>query len=90
MNQLTKAQITIGLLACFAMAWGLFQQALNATNPTFAFAIAILQLVAIMIISIIVLGLLEWVKIFDLQTNAILTLIVLVTIRISSFIILKI
>jgi len=89
MNQLAKAQITIGLLACFAMAWGLFQQALNATNPTVAFIIAILQLVAIVIISIVLLGLLEWVKIFDLKTNAILTLIVLVTIRISYVIVVK-
>ena len=81
MNQLTKAQLTVGLLACFAMAWGLFQQALNADDQLFAFAIVILQLIAILILSVILLGLLEWVKIFDIKTNAILTLVVLITIR---------
>jgi hypothetical protein len=86
MRELTKAQLTVGLLACFAMVWGLAQQALNASDRILAFAIVILQLVAIIIISIIVLGILEWIKIFDLKTNSILTLIVLVTIRLLSII----
>jgi hypothetical protein len=82
MNQLRKAQLTIGLLACFAMAWGLVQQALNAQDQLFALGIVMLQLIAIIILAIIIINLLEWVDIFDLKTNAILTLIVLVTIRI--------
>jgi hypothetical protein len=84
MRELTKAQLTVGLLACFAMVWGLAQQALNASDQIYAFAIVILQLVAIIILSIIILGILEWIKIFDLKTNSILTLIVLVTIRLLS------
>ena len=81
MRELTKAQLTVGLLACFAMVWGLAQQAYNASDQIFVFAMVILQLVVIIILSIIILGILEWIKIFDLKTNSILTLIVLVTIR---------
>ncbi|GAI93930.1 unnamed protein product, partial [marine sediment metagenome] len=33
---------------------------------------------------VVLLGILEWVKIFDLKTNSILTLIVLITIGMSS------
>ena len=84
MNQLTKAQLTIGLLACFTIAWGLFQDALQSSDSTFAFFLVGAQLIAIFIIAIIILGLLEWIKVFDLKTNAILTLIVLVTIRLLS------
>jgi len=86
MNQLTKAQITIGLLACFAIAWGLFQQALNSTDQVFGFSMAIVQLVFIIILAVIILGLLEWIKIFDLKTNAILTLIVVIAIRLANLI----
>ena len=84
MNELTKAQLTIGLLACFAIGWGLVQEALTAQDQIFAFAIVGLQLVAVIIISVTLLSLLQWVKIFDLKTNAILTLTVLVTIRLLS------
>ena len=84
MNQLTKAQLTVGLLACFAMVWGLAQQALDADDKVIAFGIVILQLVAIIIIAIIILGILEWVKIFDLKTNSILTIIVLISLRLFS------
>jgi len=84
MNQLSKAQITIGLLACFAMAWGLFQQALNSTDIIFGFFIAIIQIVFIIILAVIILGLLEWIKIFDLKANAIITLIVVIAIRLTS------
>jgi len=81
MNQLAKAQLTVGLLACFAMVWGLVYQALQASDQIYAFGIVILQLVAIIVLSVIILGLLEWIKIFDLKTNAVLTLIVLISIR---------
>ena len=85
MNDLTKAQLTIGLLACFAMAWGLFLQAWEASDQLMAFALAIGQLIAVIILSVILLGLLEWVKIFDLKTNAVLTLIVLISIPLFVF-----
>jgi len=86
MRELTKAQLTVGLLACFAMVWGLAQQALNASDQMLAFLVVVLQLVAIIILSIIILGILEWVKIFDLKTNSILTLIVLIAIRMLSIV----
>lgn len=87
MNQLTKAQLTVGILACFAIAWGLLQQALQQVSATpeqalMLYGMVALQLVAILILAVIILGLLEWVKIFDLKTNAILTLIVLIALRI--------
>ena len=84
MRDLTKAQLTVGLLACFTIVWGLAQQALNSSDQVMAFVIVVFQLVAIIILSIIILGILEWIKIFDLKTNSILTLIVLVTIRLLS------
>lgn len=84
MRDLTKAQLTVGLLACFGMVWGLVQQALESSDPTIALAIVVLQLVAIVILSIILLGILEWIKIFDLKTNAILTLLTLITVRLLS------
>jgi hypothetical protein len=87
MNQLTKAQLTVGILACFAIVWGLLQQALQQVSATpeqalMLYGMVALQLVAILILAVIILGLLEWVKIFDLKTNAILTLIVLIALRI--------
>ena len=83
MNQLTKAQLTVGILACFAIAGGLIYQALQASDQIYAFGLVVLQFVAIIILSVILLGLLEWIKIFDLKTNAVLTLIVLIIIRLS-------
>ena len=83
MNQLAKAQLTVGVLACFAIVGGLIYQALQASDQIYAFGLVVLQFVAIIILSVILLGLLEWVKIFDLKTNAVLTLIVLITIRLS-------
>ena len=87
MNQLTKAQFTVGILACFAIAGGLIQQAIQQVSVTpdqalMLYGMVALQLVAILILAVIILGLLEWVKIFDLKTNAILTLIVLISLRI--------
>ena len=82
MRELTKAQLTIGVLACFAIVWSLIQQALDSSEEVLiAFGIVVLQLVAIIIISIVLLGILEWIKVFDLKTNSILTLLVLITIE---------
>jgi len=88
MESNTKAKLTVGLLACFGLAWGLFQQALNASDLAIATGLAFGQLIAIIIISFVIMTILEWVNIFDLKTNAILTLITLVTIRISYVIVL--
>jgi len=84
MNELTKAQITVGLLAVFTISWGLFQEALSANDRQLALMFVVGQLVAVLVLSFILLFLLEWIKVFDLKTNSILTLIVLVTIRLLS------
>ena len=79
MNDRTKAQITIGLLAYFATIWVL---ALNQDYSDLPIAIGaiLLQLIMILILSYVIIAILEWIKIFDLKTNAIITLITLVTI----------
>jgi hypothetical protein len=83
MNDLTKAQITIGFLAFFATIWNLI---LNRDNTDIInlVGIIILQLVLLLILSYIILAILEWIRIFDLKTNSILTLLVLVTVRLLS------
>jgi len=87
MQDLTKAQITIGLLAFFATVWSPVKYALNLSeieNSDLVFivqAIAI-QLVVMIVLSFVILAILEWLRIYDLKTNSILTLIVLATISI--------
>jgi len=80
MRDVTKAQLTVGLLAYFATIWDL---ALNRTytNVPYAIGVIVLQLVLLLILSYVIIALLEWVKVFDLKTNAILTLFVLVTLN---------
>jgi len=85
MREITKAQITIGLLAYFATIWDLV---LNQSYPDGLYFIGmiILQLVLLLILSYVIIALLEWVKVFDLKTNAILTLFVLVTLKLLTII----
>ena len=80
MREITKAQITIGLLAFFATIWDVV---IDGPYPSIAYTIGIvvLQLVLLLILSYVIIVLLEWVKVFDLKTNAVLTLLVLVTLR---------
>jgi hypothetical protein len=80
MREITKAQLTIGLLAFFATIWDVL---LNQSYDTvlYAIGIVVLQLALLLILSYVIIALLEWVKVFDLKTNAILTLLVLVTLR---------
>ena len=82
MNQLTKAQLTIGFLAYFATIWNLAFD-LDYSDPMNAGWI-IIHLILLLVLSYVILAILEWIKIFDLKTNAILTLLVLVTIRLLS------
>ena len=84
MNQLTKAQITVGLLAFFATVWGLVKQITPSSNLLVACGLIGILFVVLLILSIILMGILEWVKIFDLKTNSILTLLVLITVGLSS------
>lgn len=84
MKQLTKAQLTIGILSYFAIVWALFENLRQTTDAILDIAtITIVALVVMLILSFIILGILEWVKIFDLKTNAILTLITLMTFGLS-------
>lgn len=83
MRDVTKAQITIGLLAYFATIWDLVLD-LDYSNLVNATGVILLQLVVILVLSYVILAILDWVRIFDLKTNSILTLLVLVTVRILS------
>ncbi len=80
MRDVTKAQITIGLLSYFATIWDLI---LNRSYPNVVVLVGVivLQLVLLLILSYVIIALLEWVKVFDLKTNSILTLFVLVTLN---------
>jgi len=85
MKPLTKAQITIGLLAFFATVWGLIVN--QGIVNFFDLAKTILIFfVSIMALAYVILAILEWVQVFDdLKTNAIITLIVLVTMLLVVF-----
>ncbi len=83
MRDVTKAQITIGLLAYFATIWDLVLD-LDYSDLVNATGVILLQLVVILVLSYVILAILDWVRIFDLKTNSILTLLVLVTVRILS------
>ncbi|MBN2599334.1 MAG: hypothetical protein JXA75_02240 [Candidatus Thermoplasmatota archaeon] len=80
MREITKAQLTIGLLAFFATMWDTL---LTRSYPDILYTIGlvVLQLVLLLILAYVIIALLEWVKVFDLKTNAILTLFVLVTLK---------
>ncbi|MBN1280299.1 MAG: hypothetical protein JXA00_01475 [Candidatus Thermoplasmatota archaeon] len=80
MREITKAQLTIGLLAYFATIWELLLN-YSESNILGILGMAVLQLVLLLILSYVIIALLEWVKVFDLKTNAILTLFVLVTLK---------
>ena len=83
MQERFKAQITIGLLAFFASVWILFEQTKNYSNPIYTVGIILLLLVVMLILSYILIAILDWINIFDLKTNAILTLIVLTAFMIN-------
>ena len=87
MREITKAQITIGLLAYFATVWAtIWNLIINQENPNLlnAAGIIVLQLALMIILSYVILAILEWTRIFDLKTNSILVLFVLITVRILS------
>ena len=81
MREITKAQVTIGLLAFFATMWELVQH-LGSSDILVVFGVMLLQLVVLLVLAYILIALLEWVHVFDMRTNAVLTLVVLVTFRI--------
>lgn len=83
MRDLTKAQITIGFLAYFATIWE-FVLPPEFPDVLTAAGLIVLHLVLLLILSYVLLAILTWVDIFDLKTNALLTLFVLVTVRVLS------
>lgn len=83
MNQLTKAQIIISILACFSLGWGLIQDALSTYMLIEAIGFIVLQLATIVILSVVLLSILKWVDVFDLKTNAIVTLITVITLGLT-------
>lgn len=83
MNQLTKAQIIISILACFSLGWGLIQDALSTYTLIEAIGFIVLQLATIVILSVVLLSILKWVDVFDLKTNAIVTLITVITLGLT-------
>ncbi|MBU0496887.1 MAG: hypothetical protein KKC68_01795 [Candidatus Thermoplasmatota archaeon] len=81
MRDLTKAQLTIGFLAYFATIWE-FVYLRQFPNILTAASLVVLHLLLLLVLSYVLLAILEWVNIFDLRTNAVLTLLVLVTVRV--------
>jgi len=80
MKDLTKAQITIGLLAFFATMWGQFVNQ-NLSDITEVAKNVLIIFVSVMVLAYVLLAILEWVKVFDdLKINALVTLIVIIAI----------
>ncbi|MCX6665391.1 MAG: hypothetical protein NT038_04950 [Euryarchaeota archaeon] len=81
MKELTKAQLTVALLAYFATIWEIIIPIFRGTNTDLFLSAGIIvaQLGLLIVLSYAILVLLEWVKVFDLKTNAVLTLFVLIT-----------
>jgi hypothetical protein len=82
MRDVTKAQLTVGLLALFTTMWEL---AFGSGNLIFAVEMVALQAVVLLVLSYTLIALLEWVGVFDLKTNALMTLVVLVMFRILTY-----
>ena len=83
MQERLKAQLAIGLLTFFASMWILIEQAKNYSNPLYLIGFVLLILIVMLVLSYILIAILDWISIFDLKTNAIITLIVLSTFMIT-------
>jgi len=83
MQERTKAQITIGLLGFFASVWVLFEEAKIYENIFYSVGMILLLLIVMLVLSYVIIAILDWVNIFDLKTNAILTLIILTAFMIN-------
>jgi len=78
MQERAKAQLTIGILAYFASVWVLFDYMRNNHIFMDAVILIVVLLVVMLVLSYIIITILEWVNVFDLKTNAILALLVLI------------
>ena len=83
MKDLLKAQLTVGFLAYFATFWGLIFND-GYEDLFFAAGLFLVQLAMMLLLSYVILSILEWVNVFDLKTNSILTLLVLISIILCS------
>ncbi|MEM0492615.1 MAG: hypothetical protein QXS02_01455 [Candidatus Thermoplasmatota archaeon] len=79
MRELTKVQITVGVLSCFSIGLGSIQKVLSSSDILMSLFYLLLMLIAIFVLSFIILAILRWIGIFDLKTDAIITLLVLIT-----------
>jgi len=81
MQERTKAQITIGFLAFFSSMWILIEQ--TFTHPLYMIGYILLVLAVMLILSYVIIAILDWIHIFELKVNAVLTLIVLTSFMLS-------
>ena len=81
MQERAKAQITIGFLAFFSSMWILIEQ--TYTNPLYMIGYILLVLVVMLVLSYVIIAILDWIHIFELKVNAVLTLIVLTSFMLS-------
>jgi len=65
------------------MIWGLIQEALVTPDIFVMISLILIQLCAFVVISFVELSILEWVNVFDIKTNTILTFITVVVIRLT-------
>lgn len=83
MQERLKAQITVGLLAYFASVWILFEQINQYSNLLYSIGLIVILFIVLLLLSYIIIAILDWIGIFDLKTNAVLTLIVLTAFMIN-------
>lgn len=83
MQERTKAQIVVGLLTFFSSMWILVEQAKQYSNIWYTIGFIFLVLIVILVLSYVIIAILDWINIFDLKTNALVTLIVLSTFMIT-------
>ena len=83
MQERLKAQINIGLLDYFASVWILFEKINQYSNLLYSIGLIVVLFIVLLLLSYIIIAILDWIGIFDLKTNAILTLIVLTAFMIN-------
>jgi hypothetical protein len=70
-------------MVSISLGWGLIQDALSTYTLIEAIGFIVLQLATIVILSVVLLSILKWVDVFDLKTNAIVTLITVITLGLT-------
>jgi hypothetical protein len=83
MQERLKAQITVSILAYFASVWIMFWHLNQYSSLLNAIGLIVVLLIVMLLLSYIIIAILDWINIFNLKTNAILTLIVLTAFMIN-------